>query len=111
VIENLTGNAIKYTMEKGWVKIYAKAVPEGVEVGVQDNGRGIPAEALKRLFGKFEQVRAEDKAVGFGIGLAFSRGIVEAHGSTIHVDSEIGKGSKFYFVLEKSAAPSAAKAA
>jgi signal transduction histidine kinase len=111
VIENITGNAIKYTMEKGWVKIYAKAVPEGVELGVQDNGRGIPQEALKKLFGKFEQVKAEDKAVGFGIGLSFSKGIVEAHGSTIHVDSEVGKGSKFYFVLEKVAAPAQAKAA
>jgi signal transduction histidine kinase len=98
-------------MEKGWVKIYAKVVPEGIEVGVQDNGRGIPQEALKKLFGKFEQVKAEDKAVGFGIGLAFSKGIIEAHGSTINVDSEVGKGSKFYFVLEKVAAPAAAKAA
>ena len=111
VVENITGNAIKYTMEKGWVKIYAKAVPEGVEIGVQDNGRGIPAEALKKLFGKFEQVKAEDKAVGFGIGLAFSKGIIEAHGSTINVESEVGKGSKFYFVLEKIAAPAQAKAA
>jgi signal transduction histidine kinase len=111
VIENITGNAIKYTMEKGWVKIYAKAVPEGVELGVQDNGRGIPPEALQKLFGKFEQVKAEDKAVGFGIGLSFSKGIVEAHGSTIHVDSEVGQGSKFYFVLEKVAAADQAKAA
>jgi len=110
VVENITGNAIKYTMEKGWVKIYAKAVPEGVEIGVQDNGRGIPPEALKKLFGKFEQVKAEDKAVGFGIGLSFSKGIVEAHGSTINVESEVGKGSKFYFVLEEVAAP-VAKAA
>ena len=54
---------------------------------------------------------AEDKAVGFGIGLSFSKGIVEAHGSTINVESEVGKGSKFFFVLEKIAAPAAAKAA
>jgi len=91
VVENITGNAIKYTMEKGWVKIYARTVPEGVEIGVQDNGRGIPPEALKKLFGKFEQVKAEDKAVGFGIGLSFSKGIIEAHGSTIQVESEVGK--------------------
>ena len=111
VIENITGNAIKYTMEKGWVKIYARAVPTGVEIGVQDNGRGIPPEALKKLFGKFEQVKAEDKAVGFGIGLSFSKGIVEAHGSSINVESEVGKGSKFFFILEKAAAPAAIKAA
>ena len=111
VVENLTGNAIKYTMEKGWVKITARAVPEGVEISVQDNGRGIPPEALKKLFGKFEQVKAEDKAVGFGIGLSFSKGIIEAHGSTIEVESDVGKGSKFYFVLERVEAPVASKAA
>ena len=111
VIENITGNAIKYTREQGWVKIIGRAVPEGVEICVQDNGRGIPQEALQKLFGKFEQVRAEDKAVGFGIGLSFSKGIVEAHGSSIQVESEVGKGSRFYFVLEKIAAPAAAQAA
>lgn len=105
VIENLTGNAIKYTMEKGWVKLIARAVPEGVEIAVQDNGRGIPAEALKSLFGKFQQVKAEDRSVGFGIGLSFSKGIVEAHGSAIRVESEVGKGSRFFFVLERVAAP------
>jgi len=56
-------------------------------------------------------VKAEDKAVGFGIGLSFSKGIVEAHGSSINVESEVGKGSKFLFILEKAAAPSAVKAA
>ncbi len=111
VVENITGNAIKYTMEKGWVKISAREVPEGVEISVQDNGRGIPKEALDKLFGKFMQVKAEDKAVGFGIGLSFSKGIVEAHGSTIQVESEVGKGSKFFFILERVAAPSQQKAA
>jgi len=111
VIENLTGNAIKYTMENGWVKLGAKAVEAGVEFFIQDNGRGIPPEAINKLFGKFQQVKAEDRAVGFGIGLSFSKGIVEAHGSSIQVESEVGKGSKFYFILEKIAAPVAAKAA
>ncbi len=105
VMENLTGNAIKYTMENGWVKLGAREVPGGIELSIRDNGRGIPAEALKSLFGKFQQVKAEDRAVGFGIGLSFSKGIVEAHGSSIEVESEVGKGSRFYFVLEKVAAP------
>jgi signal transduction histidine kinase len=111
VIENLTGNAIKYTMEKGWVKIIGRAVPDGIEIRVQDNGRGIPKDSLNRLFGKFEQVKAEDKAVGFGIGLSFSKGIIEAHGSLIQVESEVGKGSNFFFVMERIAAPAASKAA
>lgn len=111
VVENITGNAIKYTMEGGWVKIIARAVPAGVEIAVQDNGRGIPPEALQKLFGKFEQVKSEDRAVGFGIGLSFSKGIVEAHNSTIQVESEVGKGSKFFFVMEKIAAPAASNKA
>ncbi len=111
VVENLTGNAIKYTMENGWVKISAKRVAAGVEISIQDNGRGIPAEALTKLFGKFQQVKAEDRSVGFGIGLSFSKGIVEAHGSTIEVESEVGKGSKFFFVLEKAVSPAQSAAA
>lgn len=109
VCENLTGNAIKYTMEGGWVKLSARAVDDGIEISIQDNGRGIPAEALKKLFGKFQQVKAEDRSVGFGIGLAFSKGIIEAHGSTIQVESEVGKGSRFHFTLERTQ-PSSAKA-
>ncbi len=110
VMENLTGNAIKYTMENGWVKLAARAVSNGVELSISDNGRGIPAEAIQKLFGKFQQVKAEDRAVGFGIGLSFSKGIVEAHGSTIEVVSEVGKGSKFYFVIEQVQAPAQAAA-
>lgn len=105
VLENLTGNAIKYTKEGGWVKLSARETSRGIEIAIQDNGRGIPPEAIKSLFGKFTQVKAEDRAVGFGIGLSFSKGIIEAHGSEIEVESEVGKGSKFFFVLEKVAAP------
>ena len=111
VVENLSGNAIKYTQEGGWVKLSARSVERGIEIAIQDNGRGIPPEALKSLFGKFQQVKAEDRSVGFGIGLSFSKGIIEAHGSAIEVASEVGRGSKFFFVLERAAAPSAAKAA
>jgi signal transduction histidine kinase len=111
VVENLTGNAIKYTMENGWVKLVGQAVPQGIEISVVDNGRGIPAEALNKLFGKFQQVKAEDRSVGFGIGLSFSKGIVEAHGSTINVVSEVGKGSNFSFILERVAAPAQSAAA
>jgi two-component system, OmpR family, sensor histidine kinase ResE len=105
VVENLTGNAIKYTMENGWVAIRAQKVDAGVEFSIEDNGRGIPPEALTKLFGKFQQVKAEDRSVGFGIGLSFSKGIVEAHGSTIEVQSEVGKGSRFSFILEQVATP------
>jgi PAS domain S-box-containing protein len=105
VIENLTGNAIKYTPEGGKVVLSGRLTDHGVEIAIQDNGRGIPADALQSLFGKFQQVKAEDRAVGFGIGLSFSKGIIEAHGSQIEVISEVGKGSRFFFHLERAAAP------
>jgi len=108
VVENLTGNAIKYTMEGGWVKLSAGTVGGKIRISIQDNGRGIPPEALKKLFGKFQQVKAEDRSVGFGIGLAFSKGIIEAHGSSIDVESEVGKGSHFHFELDRAESPSSA---
>ena len=81
-------------------------------MSLRRKGGAIPAEALKSLFGKFQQVKAEDRAVGFGIGLSFSKGIIEAHGSSIQVESEVGKGSKFFFILPRAAAtPAAMKAA
>ena len=109
VVENLTGNAIKYTMEGGWVKLTARMVETGVEIAVTDNGRGIPKEAIDKLFGKFQQVKSEDRAVGFGIGLSFCKGIIEAHESTITIESEVGKGSKFFFILPRVAAAAAAE--
>jgi signal transduction histidine kinase len=111
VVENLTGNAIKYTMEGGHVILHGRLADNGIEISIEDNGRGIPKEALGRLFGKFQQVKAEDRSVGFGIGLSFCKGIVEAHGSSIIVDSEVGKGSNFHFVLERAAAPAQSKPA
>ena len=63
-----TGNAIKYTMEGGWVKLTAREVPEGVEMAITDNGRGIlpRRRSINCSGGEFQQVRAEDRAVGFG---------------------------------------------
>jgi signal transduction histidine kinase len=65
---------------------------------VSDNGPGIPAAEIPRLFGKFWQAKRGDSG-GVGLGLAIARGIVEAHGGTITVESEVGKGSVFSFPL------------
>jgi two-component system OmpR family sensor kinase/two-component system sensor histidine kinase BaeS len=65
---------------------------------VSDNGPGIPAAQIPRLFGKFWQAKRGDSG-GVGLGLAIARGIVEAHGGAISVDSEVGKGSVFSFPL------------
>ena len=84
----------------------------------KNHTRYVPADELPAVeaalagYAQYQQVKAEDRSVGFGIGLAFSKGIVEAHGSTIEVLSEAGKGSRFYFVLERVDAPAqSAKAA
>jgi len=68
---------------------------------VSDTGRGIPAEKLRTIFGRYEQVEEADAAVqgGAGLGLAICKRIVEEHGGTIGVESTQGKGSRFWFTL------------
>jgi two-component system phosphate regulon sensor histidine kinase PhoR len=101
-LANLVDNAVKYTPPGGAVTVTAHRLNGSVEVEVHDNGVGIPAEHLPRLFERFYRVdtsrsRADDG--GTGIGLAIARSVVEAHGGHIHADSEPGEGSTFTFEL------------
>ena len=101
VIENLTSNALKYTNE-GTVTVAAKKVKEGVKVSVSDTGIGISDEHLERLFDRFyraDKARSRDKG-GTGLGLAVVKSILTAHQSDIQVESTVGKGSTFQFVLK-----------
>ena len=100
VFTNLLGNAIKYTPEDGTITI--SLVDEGGQVrcGVEDTGDGIPPEHLGRVFEKFEQVQ-NNRRGGTGLGLTITRYFVEAHLGRIWVESEVGKGSRFYFSLPK----------
>jgi signal transduction histidine kinase len=102
VLFNLIDNAVRYTPPGGAVTVTAHRLNGNVEVEVHDNGVGIPAEHLPRLFERFYRVdtsrsRADDG--GTGIGLAIARSVVEAHGGHIHADSEPGEGSTFTFEL------------
>ncbi len=102
VLFNLIDNAVRYTPPGGAVTVTAHRLNGSVEVEVHDNGVGIPAEHLPRLFERFYRVdtsrsRADDG--GTGIGLAIARSVVEAHGGHIHADSEPGEGSTFTFEL------------
>ncbi|MBN1956223.1 MAG: GAF domain-containing protein [Anaerolineae bacterium] len=100
---NLTANALKYSWPGDRVTVTGRADGRAVTVGVVDTGPGIPPEAQERLFQKFYRVPAsEGEAVGSGLGLAICRQIVEAHGGTIWVESEVGQGSTFYFTLPLS---------
>ncbi|HUO87222.1 MAG TPA: ATP-binding protein [Thermoanaerobaculia bacterium] len=116
VIGNLLSNAFKFTPEGGTIRLAARA-GEGEEdeegqrvvMEVRDSGPGIPAAALPRVFDKFYQVDNQPstpRQPGSGLGLAIARHIVEAHGGTIEVESEIGRGTTFRVVmpLEPSAA-------
>jgi PAS domain S-box-containing protein len=103
VLDNLVSNAIKFSPENSTVKIGAKENEKDTLVWVEDQGRGIPAEQKKRIFAKFAQVDASDskELKGTGLGLAICKSIVEHHGGSIGVESELGKGSKFWFTIPK----------
>jgi PAS domain S-box-containing protein len=102
VVINLLSNARKYSPLGGQISVGAAVVDGMVEVSVQDQGLGIPTEALTHLFGKFFRVESADRGAvsGTGLGLAISKNIVESHGGKIGARSEgPGKGSRFYFTV------------
>ena len=99
VLVNLIENAVKYTPAGTPIQVVARQVPGAIELAVHDEGRGIPPEYQLRLFETFYRANASSAAPGSGIGLAISKGLVEAHGGTISVESEPGAGTTFRFTL------------
>lgn len=103
VFVNLLSNAIKFSPPSGAICVRARQKDAAVEIEVADKGRGIPADQLQKVFGRFTQVRAEDQRIGgSGLGLAICKAIVEQHGGSIVVTSEEGKGSIFVVRLTSS---------
>jgi signal transduction histidine kinase len=98
VLSNLIGNALKFTPRGGSVVLSLEETAEGVCFGVKDTGAGIPSDQLPHIFGRFWQARRTDRR-GLGLGLGIARGIVEAHGGAIRVESRVGEGSMFLFTL------------
>jgi NtrC-family two-component system sensor histidine kinase KinB len=99
VVINLLENSIKYTPGAGVVTIGAKSGAKEITLTVQDTGPGIPASEHTRIFRKFARLQREAAPKGLGLGLAFCKLAVEAHGGRIWVESQMGKGSKFSFTL------------
>ena len=101
VLLNLVGNAIKFTPQAGRVWVRADVEDGTVRVEVGDTGPGIPAAEHERIFLEFQQVDsgASGKPQGTGLGLALAKKFIEMHGGKIWLESEVGKGSRFFFTL------------
>ncbi len=98
VLSNLIGNAIKFSGRGKIISITCRKVEQGFEIRVQDQGCGIPADKSEEIFEKFSQLKSDDRR-GLGLGLFISKRIIEAHGGTITVSSEVGIGSIFSIFL------------
>lgn len=101
VLSNLVGNAVKFTPAGGAITIRAEDAPGGVRFSVSDTGVGMTPEQLSKLFGQFWQANPADRR-GIGLGLSIAKGIVEAHGGRIWVESQPGVGTTFHFTLSSS---------
>jgi signal transduction histidine kinase len=103
VLDNLIGNALKFTPHGGRIEIRVEDAGDFERVSVSDTGIGIPADKLERVFEPFYQIDGSStrRFGGAGLGLAIVRQIVEAHGGKVSVISEVGKGSTFIFTVPK----------
>lgn len=104
VLSNLIDNAIKFGRPSGAVRVIARVLDERwVELGVRDDGAGIPPEAKVRIFERFyriDKARSREQG-GTGLGLAIVKHVVQAHGGDVRVESELGRGTTFYFTLPR----------
>jgi signal transduction histidine kinase len=104
VVSNLVSNALKFTPAGGEVRIRAARDGDVIRCEVADTGEGIAPDDLPRLFERFSRLESGRKKKGStGLGLSICKAIVEAHGGTIGVESELGKGSTFWFTLPQGA--------
>lgn len=98
VLSNLVSNALRYVPDEGHIWIRAQKIGKQVHISVRDDGLGIPLEYQSKLFQKFART-GERESEGSGLGLAICKEILRAHGGTIWVESEAGKGCTFTFTL------------
>jgi len=97
IMDNLLGNALKFTPAGGRITVEANLIENDVHVSVSDTGPGIPDEALERIFEPYWQVQRTRS--GMGLGLFIARTLVEIHGGKIWVESALGRGTTFHFTL------------
>jgi len=97
----LISNSLRYTPSGGIIKVSVSREDKKVKVSVSDTGPGIPPEFRDKIFDRFFQIKGRPGGE-FGLGLAISKAIIEAHGGKIWVDSREGGGSVFSFILPVS---------
>jgi len=105
VFTNLLSNALKFTPEGGRITMGAEERKNEVLCSVADSGVGIPEDSLSEVFSKFKQVKGQKsvrKTKGTGLGLSIAKGIVESHGGKIWVESKVGVGTTFKFILPRT---------
>jgi signal transduction histidine kinase len=98
VLNNLIGNAIKFTPPGGAVTVRAQQTEDDIQFCIEDTGPGIAQDEIPYIFDRFWQARKTAR-LGTGLGLFIVKGIVEAHGGRVWVESKLGAGSKFFFTL------------
>ena len=103
-LSNLVGNAIKFSASESKIVVLARKDSDGVVISVLDRGKGIPTEQLPRVFDRYWQSSRTDRQ-GAGLGLAIAKGIVEAHGGRIWLESKPGEGTTASFTLPVSTSP------
>ena len=102
IVANILSNAVKFTPVQGHIRVRARVVDNCLKVHIKDDGIGLEADALRRIFAMFEQSRPPSGQItsGLGIGLSLSRQFAEMHGGSVHATSEgLGKGSEFVVSL------------
>ncbi|MBI4974688.1 MAG: response regulator [Candidatus Omnitrophica bacterium] len=103
VFNNIVSNAIKFTSQQGRIEFTFEDIGDNIRITMSDNGPGISKENLPKVFDKFSSLGVVDSGIvkGTGIGLSIAKDIVEMHKGSIWVESELGKGSKFFVELPK----------
>jgi signal transduction histidine kinase len=103
VLHNLLGNAMHHIGTDGVFILRAYACPDGCRVEVEDHGAGIPADDLPYIFDRYYRSRSDSGKVGTGLGLSITKAIFQQHGFRFGVDSTVGKGTTFWFIMTDKA--------
>jgi two-component system OmpR family sensor kinase len=101
IFVNILSNAVKFTSEEGQIRIIARRKDDYIVHEIRDTGMGIPKDKIERVFDEFYQVET-GKHGGAGLGLAITKRLIEEHGGKIWVESQLGKGTTFYFTIPRS---------